>query len=103
LLQEKESFFTGLSHDLLTLFSLILAPVNDLLRDSSDECSRKEKLEIINRNTAFLSDIFGTILDFKRVELSENQVKEVNVELVSFSHIVLNAFEYLATSRNIRA
>ncbi|KAA6319754.1 hypothetical protein EZS27_030385, partial [termite gut metagenome] len=30
LLQEKESFFVGLSHDLLTPFSLIIAPTNDL-------------------------------------------------------------------------
>ena len=101
LLKEKESFFIGLSHDLLTHFSLILAPANDLLRDSTDESSRKEKLEIISRNTTFLSDIFGTILDFKRVELSDNQLKEINVELVSFSHIVLNAFKYLARSRKI--
>jgi signal transduction histidine kinase/DNA-binding response OmpR family regulator/ligand-binding sensor domain-containing protein len=101
LLREKESFFTGLSHDLMTPFSLILSPVNDLLRDSPDDDPRKEKLEIISKNTAFLSDIFSTILDFKRVELADNQLKEVNVEVVSFSRIVLNAFEYLAKSRKI--
>jgi len=101
LLREKESFFTGLSHDLLTPFSLILAPVNDLIRESGEDDPKREKLEIISKNTSFLSDIFGTILDFKRVELSDVELKEGNVEIVSFTQLVVNAFEYLAKSRNL--
>jgi signal transduction histidine kinase/DNA-binding response OmpR family regulator/ligand-binding sensor domain-containing protein len=101
LLKEKESFFTGLSHDLLTPFSLILAPVNDLIRESRGEDPNREKLEIIRKNTSFLSDIFATILDFKRAELTDSQLKESNVEIVSFARIVLNAFDYLAKSRKI--
>lgn len=102
LLREKESFFTGLSHDLLTPFSLILAPVNDLIRESRDDDPKREKLEIIRKNTSFLSDMFGTILDFKRVELSDIEIKEAHVEIVSFTSLVINAFEYLAKSRKIR-
>lgn len=101
LLREKESFFTGLSHDLLTPFSLILAPVNDLIRESRRDDPGREKLEIISKNTSFLSDIFGTILDFKRVELSDVELKESKVEIVSFARLVVNAFEYLAGSRKI--
>ncbi|GEM_PF-500408 len=101
LLREKESFFTSLSHDLMTPLSLIISPVNDLLRENPDNDLRKEKLEIISRNTSFLSDIFSTILDFKRVEINDNQMKETMVEIVSFSRMVLNAFEYLAKSRRI--
>jgi signal transduction histidine kinase/DNA-binding response OmpR family regulator/ligand-binding sensor domain-containing protein len=101
ILREKESFFTGLSHDLLTPFSLILAPVNDLIRESSKEDPNREKLEIIRKNSAFLSDIFTTILDFKRAELTDSRLKETNVEIVSFTKIVLNAFDYLAKSRKI--
>lgn len=101
LLREKESFFTGLSHDLMTPLSLILSPVNDLIRESSEEDPKKEKLEIISKNTAFLSDIFSTILDFKRAEQTDNQLKETGIEIVSFSRIILNAFDYLAKSRKI--
>lgn len=101
LLREKESFFSGLTHDLLTPFSLILAPVNDLLRESPAEDPRTEKLRIISKNTSFLSDIFGTILDFKRAELADAKLKETSVEIVSFVGLVVNAFEYLAKSRKI--
>lgn len=100
-LQEKESFFTGLSHDLLTSFSLILAPVSDLLRDRGMNEEQKEKLNIISKNADFLSDIFSTILDFKRAELIDKEVKEKPVELVAFVRIIVNDFDYLAKSSGI--
>lgn len=98
LLQEKESFFAGLSHDLLTPFSLIIAPISDLMRDKDVNEDQREKLEIISKNASYLSDIFGTILDFKRVELLDTEIKEKDVELVSFVQIIVDAFEYLAKS-----
>lgn len=102
LLKEKESFFAGLSHDLLTPFSLILAPVKDLMRDQSMNEDQHEKLEIISKNATFLSDLFNTILDFKRAELMDEEIKEKSVELASFIRIVINAFDYLAKSREIK-
>lgn len=101
LLREKESFFSGLTHDLLTPFSLILAPVNDLLRESDAADPRTEKLKIISKNASFLSDIFSTIFDFKRAEQADSRLRETGVELVSFVGLVVNAFEYLAKSRRI--
>jgi signal transduction histidine kinase/ligand-binding sensor domain-containing protein/DNA-binding response OmpR family regulator len=101
LLKEKESFFAGLSHDLLTPFSLIIAPVKDLMRDRNMNDDQQEKLEIISKNATFLSDIFNTILDFKRAELIDTEIKEKNVELISFIRIIVNAFDYLAKSNGI--
>jgi len=101
LLQEKESFFAGLSHDLLTPFSLIIAPTNDLLREKGLPEDKMEKLEIISKNASFLSDIFSSILDLKRAEIIDAEIKEKTVELVSFCRIVVNAFDYFAKSKNI--
>ncbi len=102
LIREKESFFNGLSHDFLTTFSLILAPVNDLLREGRISESNREKLEIVRKNTSFLSDMFGAIFDFKKTELSDSQIKETNIELNSFIRFCTRAFEYMAISKNIR-
>jgi len=101
LLQEKESFFAGLSHDLATPFSLILAPANDLLRDEKTESSVREKLEIIGKNATFLSYLFNSILELKRAETTNLEIKEKQIEVVSFIGIIKNAFDYLACSRNI--
>lgn len=101
LIREKESFITGLSHDFLTTFSLILAPVNDLIRENRMSDSNREKLEIIKKNTTFLSDMFGAIFDFKKTEFSDRQITETNIELNSFICFCTHAFEYLAVSKNI--
>jgi signal transduction histidine kinase/ligand-binding sensor domain-containing protein/AraC-like DNA-binding protein len=101
LLHEKESFFAGLSHDLLTPFSLIVAPANDLLRESDPDDPRREKLEIITKNASFLSDIFGTILDFKRAEITDSTLEEKKVEIVSFTRMVVHSFAYFAKSKKI--
>ena len=100
LLQEKENFFAGLSHDLMTPFSLIIAPANDLLREKGLTKDKMEKIEIISRNASFLSDIFSSIFDLKRAEV-DTQIKEKAVELVSFCRIIVNVFDYLAKSKNI--
>lgn len=101
LIREKESFINGLSHDFLTTFSLILAPVNDLLREGRISESNREKMEIIKKNTTFLSDMFGAIFDFKKSEFSDRKITETDIELVSFIRICVQAFEYLAVSKNI--
>lgn len=101
LLKEKESFFEGLTHDLITPLSLILAPANDMLRETPESDNRHERLSIIVKNAAFLSDLFSTILDFKRVELSEVEINNRQVEIVSFCRIIVNAFNYLAASKEI--
>ncbi len=103
LLQEKENFFMGLSHDLLTPFSLIIAPTKDLLQEDNLTEDQYEKLGIISKNASFLSDIFGAILDFKRIELSgqEDQAVASVVEVVSLVSMIVQVFEYAARSKRI--
>lgn len=102
LLQEKESFFISLSHDLMTPFSLIIAPVNDLLRKKDLPEDMQDKLGIIGKNANFLSDIFTTILDYKRTVAVNVELKEKHVELVSFIRIVVNSFAYIAQTKGVQ-
>jgi len=102
LLREKESFFTNLSHDLLTPLSLIVAPVKDLLKQNGLSADNREKLGIIHKNAGFLSEVFGMILDFKKAETKNTGLEEKSVEIVSFTHTLISAFEYLALSKQIR-
>lgn len=101
LILEKETFFAGLSHDLLTPFSLIIAPINDLMKDEEMDEEQLEKLKIVYKNATLLSDIFSGILDFKRAELIDVDIKEKQVELVSFTQIIVNAFDYMVKSNRI--
>jgi len=85
----------------MTPFSLIIAPANDLLREKGLPEDKMEKVKIISKNASFLSDIFSSMLDLKRVEKIEAEIREDTIELVSFCGIIVNAFDYLAQSKNI--
>jgi signal transduction histidine kinase/ligand-binding sensor domain-containing protein/DNA-binding response OmpR family regulator len=101
LLKEKESFFMGLSHDILTPFTLILSPAKDLFADRSIAKENKKKVEVILKNANFLSDMFSTILDFKQAEMITGTLNIRQFEIIGFSKIILNSFQYLADSKNI--
>ena len=101
MVREKESFITGLSHDLLTSFSLIKAPVCDLKRDASLGIDQREKLDVISKNADFLSEMFTTLLDFKKVEMSDRNLDVRQVEIVEYTRFIVNAFDYLAKSKAI--
>lgn len=100
-LQEKENFFTGLSHDLLTSFSLIMAPTVDLLRDGHTTVEQKEKLKIVYRNAEFLSDIFKSILDFKRAEVSDVRLVRRHVDIIAYIRMAVSAFSYQARNKGV--
>ena len=96
ILKEKDSFLSGLSHDLLTSCSLILAPVKDLLRDENINDDQRERLNIISKNADFLADLFSTIRDYRSAEMGEAEVAPKKVELVQFAGMTVTAFEYMA-------
>lgn len=102
ILHEKESFFTDLSHDIMTPLSLILAPIYDLQRDESVSEDQREKLNIISKNAELLSSFFNSILDFKRAEISASDLHGKDIEIVSYCKLILNAFDYAAGTKGIR-
>lgn len=101
ILQEKENFFAGLSHDLLTSFALIIAPVTDLIRDDSTTAEQKEKLNIVLKNAESLSDQFKSILDYKRSELLDMNIVASDNDLVAHIRMMVSSFEYMAAAAGI--
>lgn len=65
--QEKLQFFTNISHDIKTPLTLILAPINDMLRQDFPQ-DVKKKLTLINNNANHLLKMFNRLLAFRKVE-----------------------------------
>jgi PAS domain S-box-containing protein len=65
----KTAFFSNVSHEFRTPLTLILGPVDELLRRTTgvDEQARQE-LELIHRNGLRLSKLVNTLLDFSRIQ-----------------------------------
>lgn len=101
LLKEKESFYMGLSHDILTPFMLIQSPAKDLLSDAGLSEKNKEKAQIIYENANFLSNMFSTILDMKKTKDNGVELNISEFELINLAKSVINSFVYMARSKDI--
>lgn len=86
--RSKMDFFTGISHDLKTPLSMIIAPVSKLLLEVKEQPERKQ-LESIQRNAMKLNSLIHQVLDFNRIDSNTS------------SFLILSKVEFIAFSRNL--
>jgi PAS domain S-box-containing protein len=68
----KTRFFTDISHEFRTPLTLLLGPINDVLRSGCEPVLR-EQLELAQRNAIRLLHLVNTLLDFSRAEAGRAQ------------------------------
>lgn len=67
LTQHKMDFFVDMSHELKTPLSLIVAPLEKLLSETSN-AKLRDNLKLIHGNALRLNELIHRILDFKQLE-----------------------------------
>lgn len=72
----KTAFFSNVSHEFRTPLTLMLGPLEDILRKPSDEVlpDNRRLLEVVHRNGLRLQRLVNTLLDFSRIEAGRVQV-----------------------------
>ena len=91
----KQRFFTNISHDLRTPLSLIITPVEELLKQK-DLGEKRENLEIVHRNAQHLLSLVGQILDFRRLESGNEQLHYSYGDIVMLERDVCDLFRLKA-------
>ncbi|KAI8817329.1 uncharacterized protein EV422DRAFT_542429 [Fimicolochytrium jonesii] len=84
----KSVFFSNISHEYRTPLSLILAPVADLLGDSSLTSQQLDKIRLVERNAQRLHKLVNSVLDFSQLEAGR---MEANFRLTNISVVTANA------------
>ena len=96
----KIRFFTNLSHELRTPLSLILAPVEKLLGNTSSSEPRKQ-YEVIRRNARRLLHLVNQLLDFRKMEVNELRLHPRQGDVLKFIKEISFSFIDLAERKNI--
>lgn len=86
----KLQFFTEISHEIRTPLTMITAPVEQLLTDSTTPETIKKQMGIVSQNTARLLRLVNQILDLRRIQFLHLKISEI--ELASFIHNLCNNF-----------
>lgn len=96
----KFRFFTNVSHEFKTPVTLILTPLEQLLRN--EEVPEKRSLmEIMHRNALNLLAMVNEILDLRKLEVEKMVLRPAPGEIVGFVKEICKSFSMLSDERSI--
>jgi signal transduction histidine kinase/ligand-binding sensor domain-containing protein/DNA-binding response OmpR family regulator len=101
--QKRLQFFTNISHEFRTPLTLIINPLQDIIRDTSINLPEfiKAKHRIIYKNTDRLYRLINELIDFRKQELNKMNVRAQELNLVHFTKDIISYFKEEAFSRNL--
>ena len=97
----KIKFFTNVSHEFRTPLSLILTPLDKLLKEEKD-ADVKSHLQLIQRNARRLLNLVNQLMDFRKMEVQELKLQAEEGDIVGFIKESFQSFTDLAEKKNIR-
>jgi signal transduction histidine kinase/DNA-binding response OmpR family regulator len=105
--QEKEInemkliFFTDVAHEFKTPLSLIIGPLNDLIRGSISKEHKEFCYNILSRNTNRMMNLVNQLLDFRKFNSGVNILKVSRNDLCLFINEIAKSFDWQAKNNEI--
>ncbi|GAA4807191.1 substrate-binding domain-containing protein [Olivibacter ginsenosidimutans] len=97
----KTNFFTNISHEFKTPLTLILAPVEDLLKEPSLPPAHKEHLLRIKRNGLRLMNLVSELIDIQRLAQEKLKLRAAAQPFQRFINQIVQSFKPLAHQKHI--
>ena len=98
----KLKFYTNVSHEFRTPLSLIIDPLERLAEEKSKNDSGQKTLQLVLKNAHRLQVLINQLLEFRKTESGQFELKVSQGNLKEFIHNIFNQFKTLADSRNIQ-
>ncbi|WP_158799654.1 two-component regulator propeller domain-containing protein [Pedobacter sp. L105] len=95
----KIKFLTNVSHEFRTPLSLIITPLEKLIRRAPE--SDKQQLQMIQRNGRRLLNLVNQLLDFRKMEVQELKLHPKTGDVVQFIQELSWSFSDVADRKNI--
>lgn len=99
--QERLRFFTQVTHEFRTPLTLIINPLDDLVRRYFHIAGIKEALLPIRKNADRLLSLVNSLMDLQKQNTSQNALKCTTFDFIIFLREIKCSFQPLADQRNI--
>ncbi|MEO6232977.1 MAG: two-component regulator propeller domain-containing protein [Ferruginibacter sp.] len=99
--QVKTKFFTNVSHEFRTPLSLIIAPLDKIIKQATDE-EQKKQLNLVHRNAKRLLSLVNQLLDFRKMQVQEVKLYPAIGDIVEFCKDISHSFMDIAERKTIR-
>lgn len=97
----KIRFFTNISHEFRTPLTLIITPLEKLVREV-ENASAREQLKLVTRNAKRLLGLVNQLLDFRKMEVQGLTLNRSQGDIVAFVKEVGLSFSDLFDTKTIR-
>jgi signal transduction histidine kinase/DNA-binding response OmpR family regulator/ligand-binding sensor domain-containing protein len=87
----KLRFFTNISHEFRTPLSLIITPLDIIVKNEINP-ALKNKLKNIHKNAENLLELVNQLLDFRKLETSGEKLNLTYGDIIEYAATVINAY-----------
>jgi PAS domain S-box-containing protein len=100
----KTAFFSNVSHEFRTPLTLMLGPLEEVLREARERLSpeRHDQLVAVRRNALRLLKLVNALLDFSRIEAGRAQAVYQPTDLASFTSEIASVFRSAVENAGLR-
>ncbi|MGS2764645.1 hybrid sensor histidine kinase/response regulator transcription factor [Sinomicrobium sp. M5D2P9] len=99
--EAKLQFFINISHEIKTPISLIINPLNKLIRSDGDP-DRQRSYKLMQRNSERILHLINQLIDVRKIDKGQIALKFQKTEIIGFIHKVCTIFEDQIQTKNIR-
>lgn len=100
--QSKIEFFTHMVHEIRTPLTLILAPLENVMRTTGSIGEVMPQLLVIERNGKRLLNLVNQLMDFRKVESGGMNITLMDVDIKAILSTVCQRFSLSAELKNIK-
>ena len=96
----KLRFFMNISHEIRTPMTLIISPLLSLIKNESDP-QRKSVYETIRRNAERILDLINQMMDIRKIDKGQMQMRMAETDLISFVREIHDLFTHQARAKRL--
>lgn len=96
----KIKFLTNVSHEFRTPLSLIMAPVDKMLKQTED-AGQRQQINMIKVNARRLLNLVNQLLDFRKMEVQELKLHTKQGDIIAFIKEISTSFTDIADKKHI--
>jgi len=100
--QTKLRFFTNISHEFRTPLTLIVGPLENMIKSGEIPEIFRKQINMMHRNSLRMLRMINQLMDFRKIENAKMKLQAGQYDLVSFTKEIQQSFENLAKRKQIQ-